>query len=474
MGSDVTYVELSDASSKATIGLYAGMKPQELELLVRTALQHPKHDVCCGFHVTHESSSSCCVNRYKNRPSAGIPRLVPLSVACDVPQVLVGHVSVLFVPSATFREVSKQETEQSQQMLHSFQNDLKSAMLRHFEHMVQCKTNQLDDLESTKQKVLDMEQLAKKVVSIGMKSSRPQVQIQILALADDIRRNCKCRVINYNKVIETMKLLTMIENLLDKHMLSEEHGANLLELIVNEDKVLWNTLQSHRNDGDHLMDWNTIAKRLSAFGCEPVKPIPSKKNKGKSPRKGIKQGSCLIKRRVRNTAGTFDVDIVTSLHAQHLLTSLELDIIKALIEQEDFQVLQILRVFKQSDRRDVKILRDALVSIVEEITMELGDEEKAAAAFARGMDDAVREVNQMEDSDKYSGSFEWQRHLSFLLGQWQAQRQLTSADVSVLLQMVNQRHNLLESAYEVFAGDGDANELLDTLQRVAKKNAAAD
>ncbi|CAI5734918.1 unnamed protein product [Peronospora destructor] len=462
MGSDVTYVELSDASSKATVGLYAGMKPQELELLVRTALQHPKHEVCCGFHVTHEPSSSCRVNRYKNRPFAGIPRLVPLSVACDVPQVLVGHVSVLFLPLAT---------EQSQQMLHSFQNDPKSAMLRHLEHMV---TNQLDDLESMKQKVVDMEQLAKKVVAIGMKSSRPQVQIQILALADDIQRKCKCRGMNYNKVIETIKLLTIIENLLDKHMLSEEHGANLLELIVNEDKVLWNTLQSYRNDGDHSMDWNTIANRLSAFGCEPVKPIPSKKNKGKSPRKGIKQGNCLAKRRVRNTAGTFDVDIVTSLHAQHLLTSLELDIIKALIEQEDFQVLQILRVFKQSDRHDVIILRDALVSIVEEITMELGDEEKVTAAFARGMDNAVREVNQLEDSDKDSGSLEWQRHLSFLLGQWQAQQQLTSADVSVLLQMVNQRHNLLESAYEVFAGDGDANELLDTLQRVAKKNTAAD
>ncbi|RMX62017.1 hypothetical protein DD238_007846 [Peronospora effusa] len=478
MGSDVTYVELSDASSKATIGLYAGMEPQELELLVRAALQHP-NDVCRGFQVTYEPSSSFRSNRYKKRPSSVMPRLVPLSVACQVPQLLVGHVTVLFMPSATSQKgnLLNTETEQVQQMVQSFETDHKSALLRHFhdEPMLQdhesstSKKPQFNDLETTK-KVLYMELMAKKVVSIGMKSSSLQVQIQILALADDIRQQfCKSQVMKYHQFIETMKLLAIIEKLLDKHMLSEKHGANLLELIVNEDKVLWKTLQSYSvDDGDNMVDLNTIAKRLSVVGCEPVKPISSKKNKGKSLRKGIKQGNWLVKKRGRNAFGTSEMDLVTSLHAQHLLTSLELDILKALIEQEDYQVLQILRVFKQSDYGDVKILRNALVSIVEEITMELGDEEKAAAAFARGMDDAVREVNQLEDSDDNSGSFEWQRHLSFLLGQWQTQQQLTSADVTALLQMVNQRHNLLESAYEVFAGDGDENELLDTLQRVAK------
>ncbi|KAJ8559108.1 hypothetical protein ON010_g8340 [Phytophthora cinnamomi] len=151
-----------------------------------------------------------------------------------------------------------------------------------------------------------------------------------------------------------------------------------------------------------------------------------------------------------------------------MLTSLELDIVQALVAQEDSQVLQILSKFEQSDHRDVGVLRDALVGIVEEITMELGDEEKAAAAFARGLDDAVREESSFVDSDDDSESLGWQRHVGFLLGQWQAQHHLTPADANTLRRMVAQRHNLLESAYEVFAGDGDASELLDTLQRVAK------
>uniref|UniRef100_M4C2I9 Uncharacterized protein n=1 Tax=Hyaloperonospora arabidopsidis (strain Emoy2) TaxID=559515 RepID=M4C2I9_HYAAE len=152
-----------------------------------------------------------------------------------------------------------------------------------------------------------------------------------------------------------------------------------------------------------------------------------------------------------------------------MLTSLELDIIEALLDQDDSQVLQVLRVYEQSDDRDVTALRDALVGIVEDITMELGDEEKAAAAFARGLGDAGREESEWADSeDNNDDSLGWQHHLYFLLRQWQVEQHLTLADVSTLQNMVNQRHSLLESAYEVFAGDGDASELLDTLQRVAK------
>ncbi|KAI9906319.1 hypothetical protein PsorP6_003796 [Peronosclerospora sorghi] len=100
--------------------------------------------------------------------------------------------------------------------------------------------------------------------------------------------------------------------------------------------------------------------------------------------------------------------------------------------------------------------------------MDLEDDEKTAAAaadsLAHGVDDVIREEHE-GIKNKSSG---WQRHLSYLLDAWQAKEQLTGTEVSTLRQMVIQRHNLLESTYEVFTGDGDESEILDTEQRVAR------
>ncbi|CAH0477591.1 unnamed protein product [Peronospora belbahrii] len=512
MGGNVAYVELFGASSKATLGLYAGIQPQELDVVVRTALRH-YDGVCTGFQVTQETPRSS----RKKRHSRSIPRLVPLSVACKAPELLIGHVCALFAPFASSQTAwkaeneaitSRNDVESLQKLLQALESEEKLsgfefAMLQHLceqqNAQVLAVMNGTLSVDKKKEFLLQMlhpkdgeelqmprnqvhqqkekktlygELVAKKVAVIGTKAIRPQVQKQILALADEIRQNWKTDATK-NKFIDTIELLTIVEKLLDQHMLSEEHGTHLLELIVGENKMLWSALQSYRKDGGSLLGLKAMAKRLAAAENEPSRPITSKKSKGKGPRKGTRQGNFLVRKRVRNApavAATTSAAVaaVTSLHAQHLLTSLELDIIKALIEQEDSQVLHTLRAFKQSDYRNVGALRDALVSIVEDFTMEFGDEEKAAAAFACGMGDAVREDSQWKDSDDDSGLLEWQRHLSFLLGQWQCQQELTPADASALRKLVFQRHNLLESAYEAYAADGDASELLDTLQRVAK------
>ncbi|CAH0520187.1 unnamed protein product [Peronospora belbahrii] len=448
MGGNVAYVELFGASSKATLGLYAGIQPQELDVVVRTALRH-YDGVCTGFQVTQETPRSS----RKKRHSRSIPRLVPLSVAYSL-------------KAENEAITSRNDVESLQKLLQALESEeklsgfgwtKKKEFLLQMLHPkdgeeLQMPRNQVH--QQKEKKTLYGELVAKKVAVIGTKAIRPQVQKQILALADEIRQNWKTDATK-NKFIDTIELLTIVEKLLDQHMLSEEHGTHLLELIVGENKMLWSALQSYRKDGGSLLGLKAMAKRLAAAENEPSRPITSKKSKGKGPRKGTETGQLFVA-------------AVTSLHAQHLLTSLELDIIKALIEQEDSQVLHTLRAFKQSDYRNVGALRDALVSIVEDFTMEFGDEEKAAAAFACGMGDAVREDSQWKDSDDDSGLLEWQRHLSFLLGQWQCQQELTPADASALRKLVFQRHNLLESAYEAYAADGDASELLDTLQRVAK------
>ncbi|OWY98783.1 LOW QUALITY PROTEIN: hypothetical protein PHMEG_00030365, partial [Phytophthora megakarya] len=510
---EVAYVQLSGASSRATLGLYAGISPQELQQLVSAALNH-RSGVCAGFQVASESSNR---SGRKKRSSAAVQRIVPLSVACQSPELLSGRVSALFSPPTTSQSVLQPEkesvevssdVERLQRLLQALQSEQKlsnfeTAVLRDLceqqrtrvlavmagDTSVKQKKSFLlqmlrpdgseelkKELQTPKRRMkkeqgedsLHAELVAKKVAAIGTRVFSPQVQMQVHVLVKDIRENWTGKS-GDNRFRDTMELLTLVERLLDKHVLPEEHGAHLLELVLGRNQVLWSALQSYKNDGGTLSDLETTAKRLAALGIDPPKPIGSRKNRGKSPRKLAKQSSP-AKKRVRNSAAAVPsaVSVVRSLHAQHMLTSLELDIVQALVAQDDTQVLQILRDFEQSDHRDVSVLRDALVGIVEEITMELGDEEKAAVAFARGMDDAVREDNPFMDSDDDSDSLGWQKHLSFLLQQWQVQHHLSPADANTLRKMVVQRHNLLESAYEVFAGDGDASELLDTLQRVAK------
>ncbi|KAF1793184.1 hypothetical protein GQ600_23234 [Phytophthora cactorum] len=445
---DVAYVQLSGASSTATLGLYAGMPPHELQQLVCAALNHRK-GVCAGFQVAPAASNS-----RKKRHSSSIQRLVPLSVACKAPQLLSGRVSALFTPSAASPSALKPQNEaatalESEQKLSSFE----SAMLRDLceqqsarvlavvagdASVDQKKRFLLDLLRPAGSNELKKELRAPKNMDNGeeslhaelvakKESLQPQVQMQVLALSREGWKSTGSKA--DSRFVDTMELLNLVERLLDKHVLPEEHEYGAVERSTQ--------LQERRRQ---FIDLETTAKRLAALGIDPPPPITSKKPKGKSPKKQSKHSSP-AKKRVRNPAAT---------------------------PWDDTQVLQILRDFEQSERRDVDTLRDALVSIVEEITMELGDEEKAAAAFARGLDDAVQEESSLNDSDDDSDSLGWQRHLSFLLGQWQAQHHLTPTAAKTLQKMVAQRHNLLESAYEVFAGDGDASELLDTLQRVAK------
>eukprot|EP00644_Phytophthora_capsici_P018319 jgi/Phyca11/12430/fgenesh1_pm.PHYCAscaffold_125_\ len=486
---------------------YHPQKPHELQLLVHAALNHHE-GVCSGFQV----SSNDVRSSRKKRSSSSVQRIVPLSVACKAPELLKGRVSALFAPSTapeSALEPSKQRLEASSdaqrlsRLLQALEREQKlssfeAAVLRDLceqqrarvlsfmaentsvdekkAFLLQMLTPEGSKTEVQKGKKrgendqeedkLHAELVAKKVAAIGRRVFSPQVQMQVLALEDKMRSHWTAGGSD-TRFSNTMDLLTMVERMLDKHVLLEEHGAHLVELVLGGNQVLWSALLSYQESGT-MSDLETTAKRLAALGVDPPKPISSKKNKGKSPRKLDKNFPGA--RKVTNVAAAIPsaVSVVRSLRAQHMLTALELDIIQALVAQDDTQVLQVLRDFEQGDHRDVSALRDSLVSIVEEITTELGDEEKAAAAFARGMDDAVREGSDFEDSDDDSDSLGWQKHLSFLLGQWQARHQLTPTSASTLRKMVAQRHNLLESAYEVFSGDGDASELLDTLQRVAK------
>ncbi|KAI9895561.1 hypothetical protein PsorP6_019359 [Peronosclerospora sorghi] len=127
-----------------------------------------------------------------------------------------------------------------------------------------------------------------------------------------------------------------------------------------------------------------------------------------------------------------------------------------------------LNVWKESDKvNNTRFNSSSREGRCTEITIDLEDDEKkaaAAAAFAHSVYDAILEEHQGIKNK----SLVWQRHWSYLLDSWQAQEQFNGTEVRTLRQMVIQRHNLLERAYEVFAGDGNESELLDTCQRVAR------
>ncbi|KAI9910461.1 hypothetical protein PsorP6_010243 [Peronosclerospora sorghi] len=506
MESNVAYVELSGASSTATLGLYAGMKPPELQVLVQTALDHPD-DLCAGFHVPSDASTSRLSRR--RRPPRAIPRLVPLSVACHAPELLQGHVEALFTPSRsapTRRDAPNDvirtytDTERLETLLLALQKELK---LRSFEFILlrylceQRQTHVLDvmkgdtSVDEKKQFLLEMlrpatarerkrsamepqriqslhdELVAKKVASIGKKHFGLRNQQHVLAYADKARQSRKS---NW-RFADTMELLLMAGQLLDDRTLPETAGVHLVKLVLDEHNVLGRALESYQTGESSVIDLETIAKHLALLECETLPPTAKKKRKEKSPRKSKVGGGSPTKKSTRTPASRnvalSATSVLQSLKAQNMVTRLEMEILMALVEQEDTQVLKILRAFEQEEERDEQALRNALVSVVEKITMDFEDDEKtaaAAAAFAHGVDDAMREEHQGVQNES-SG---WQRHLSYLLDAWHAQEQLTVTEVSTLRQMVLQRHNLLESAYEVFAGEGDASELLDTLQRVAK------
>ncbi|TDH74072.1 hypothetical protein CCR75_005593 [Bremia lactucae] len=479
---DVAYVQLSGTPSTVTLGIYEGIAPQELQHLMRVALNY-EDNVCVGFQVPP-------LTEKKKRQSNSIPHLIPLSVACKVPKLLVGQVSALIAPALapTYPQGIKTEVPKAAidlQRLHKLLDALISEeKLSIFECAIlkdmceQQNANVLASMagsasvdkkksfllrllhpenfqgpiirlplamQSDHQDPLRDELVAKRIAAIGRRVYSSHVQMQVLALSRET-----WKTLNLMHYSDTMELLIMIETLLDKHELGDELVAPALKLILDQNEVLWRALQHYQSNRNNLIHLEMTVKQLAEQATDQYKQESSNEQPNLS---------------------RMGVSIVTSFHAQHMLTSLELDLLLALLAQDDSQVLQCIYDYKTRTQESAVMLRDSLVAIVDELTLEVGDDEKAAAAFGHGMDDAVRE----EDNGPLDGCHDderdwlgWQRHLTFLLRQWQRQAELSPIAATTLHKMVAQRHNLLESAYEVFARDADATELLDTLQRVAK------
>lgn len=300
-----------------------------------------------------------------------------------------------------------------------------------------------------------------KLVGVARSVFSPQVQNEILEAASTYREKPLQASPNLTEAsfAHKMELLGIVEKLLNKHALPEEQGAYLIRLVLTENRLLLSALQSYKVDYN-LNDLEKTVKQIAALGTV----APSANGHGSSSAAGKSPKKRTSPRKARTTPKApvalkgfvaRPIDILHALHQKQMITSLEYDILGALVKQHDPQVLAVIDEYERT--RDQKAMRDTLVYIVEEITMELGDEEKAH--FVRGMSiDGSVDVSVVN----------WQEHLYRFLQHWARQMVLSPDYVAALEKLIAENHNLLQSAYEVFASDEDENELLDTLQRIAK------
>uniref|UniRef100_K3X9J1 Uncharacterized protein n=1 Tax=Globisporangium ultimum (strain ATCC 200006 / CBS 805.95 / DAOM BR144) TaxID=431595 RepID=K3X9J1_GLOUD len=342
---------------------------------------------------------------------------------------------------------------------HSFQNGFVSKAVRHSSpQRLSSKTAAATHQESAVSAQLEV--VYAKLVSIARTVFSPQVQNEILDTASSFREKPSqfSPHLTEASCVQKTELLNIIEKLLNKHALPEEQSAYLIQLVLKENRLLLSALQSYKSDYN-LNDLEKTIKQIAALGSVPpsanghsaTKATSLKKRTSPRKTKTTPKAPIALKGFVPRP-----IDILHSLHQKQMITSLEYDILGALVKQHDPQVLAAIDEYHRT--RDQKTMRDTLVYIVEEITMELGDEEKAH--FVRGM--------SIDGGSLDVSVANWQEHLNRLVQHWASQMVLTPDQVAVLEKLIEDRHNLLQSAYEVYASDEDENELLDTLQRIAK------
>lgn len=342
---------------------------------------------------------------------------------------------------------------------------------------------------------LHVELVFKKVLAIARSVFSPQTQTQLTKLANDYRSKHSqpqsASPLTDIRFTSVMELLAILEKLLTKHALPEDQSVRVIELVLTENRILLSALQAFKQDGGSLSELEGTMTRIASLNSASTSVIGERAGitkvaspRSKSPRRRAKDGeastSLLSPRQSRNqtpsarkskalesvandhSTPVSSNNVMLTLHRKRMLTSLEYDILSALVQQDDSQVLAHLSDYDQQ-QISLLALRDALVSIVDEITTELGDEEKVA--FARGMTDAALEEQRQYEAGSMT---QWPQNIAQMVYGWRRDGALTADHVQVLEQMIAQRHHLLESAFEVFAGDGDESELLDTLQRIAK------
>lgn len=518
----------SGESAATSVGIYAGMSAEELQSVLQASLRLSPAQTCAGFLV--ESTG-----KHKQQ-SRG--KIVPLSLVCQHPELLAQGVARVLLSNAANKAtdesvgggaklavvqarlatliaalvedsaMSKFEAailnemceQRAPQILHKMQSDQlnahqKRAYLLSLVHPPAPAVTpppaviipsapplpfqqQANAMRSPPTVTGPVTLVSSKVASIANTVFSPQVQTEIRGAAANYRdqqSRLKHRTLTDARCGQLLELLGIVERLLNRHALPEEHGLYLIQLTLSENQMVLSALQSSKADGN-ISELEKTLQRLASVGCNPpTTPRDSKVNGSASPSRSRPAAAAALPKRTTGKPTQLPpqsvvvgaqapivrpLALLQSLYQKHMLTTLEVDILRALVKQQDSHVLRAMNAFTFS--RDLLALRIALVNIVEEITMELGDDEKTQPF------EPIEESDEEAEALVAAAMAHWQQHLHQFFMRWGSNKLLRPEDVQVLGRMLAESHNLLQSAYEVYASDEDETELLDTLQRIAK------
>jgi hypothetical protein len=220
---------------------------------------------------------------------------------------------------------------------------------------------------------VDGNEVFKKVNGIARIVFSPEIQSELFQQASQWKKTSF--LAKEATVKQFVELLTTVERLLNKHALSEEHGLYLVKLILTENRVVFNALDAYKEDMQLVIFENTL-KRIASMGCphSPQSPEPPEEKKHHlHDDDDHHHHEKKSKQKERKGFIVRPHDILHTLYQKRMITDLQFDLLRALVNQNDPQVQAAVNAYEENKK--LSLLCDQLVAIVAEIVNELEEKD---------------------------------------------------------------------------------------------------
>ncbi|CCI10434.1 unnamed protein product [Albugo candida] len=337
-----------------------------------------------------------------------------------------------------------------------------------------------------------------KIVELAHTVFSPKIQSKLLAEADEYHQrislkeasnahrnetNDNCSVNDHARkteqsdisqpMMETLQLdlLNTIDQLVNKHELPEENGLYLIRLVLAKSEVILKVMQLYKKCSNQH-DIEDALKQLIHLDSLPKPSVPANQV-----RSHLLSRPKSIKVEHQNVRSQYTLDnwndaykILERLYDQEKLTAMELELLEILIQQQFDPVMIAVETFR-TDNNETTFCEQLRV-LFHDVTKETKAESKPLFNTCKNGTESIR-IEKLHlgpaplDASK-AKSITWWQHLDHLVYQWYYRGMLSQEHHQMIISLLSKKHNLLESAYEVYLSDQDDAELLDTLQRIAK------
>nr|CCA19844.1 conserved hypothetical protein [Albugo laibachii Nc14] len=256
-----------------------------------------------------------------------------------------------------------------------------------------------------------------------------------------------------------LELLNKIDQLVNELELPEEDGLYLIRLVLAESEVILKVMQLDKKCPNQGQLDNAL-KQLIQLGSLPKSNAPVKGTKS------MKTGQRKVRIHFSLEKWKEAYRILERLYDDEKLTTMELELLGLLIQQRYHPVLRAIEAFRSD--YDETILCKRLRVLIHNVT---GETKAETQTHSNIFKDGANTI-PIAPSPLYEAcrppSIPWWQHLDHLVHNWHSRGSLSPDQHQMITSLLVEKHNLLESAYEVYLSDQDDAELLDTLQRIAK------